>query len=198
MIKRSHVSTLLTCIGAIGVIATSVMAVKATPKAIKLLEISEKEKGEKLTTLETIKIAAPAYIPAATVGVSTIACIFGANILSKNSQASLASAYALLDRSYKEYRNKVNTLYGEDADDKVKTEIASDYYEDYIDDTDNIDDEDMFLDEETGEMKLFFDYNTLKMFHAPLNKVITKSVMEGGTECYIITSPIDPPIDTFY
>ena len=195
MIKRSHVSTLLTCIGAIGVIATSVMAVKATPKAIKLLEISEQEKGEKLTKLETIKIAAPAYIPAAAAGVSTIACIFGANILSKNSQASLASAYALLDRSYKEYRNKVNALYGEEADDKVRTEMASDYYEDYVDD---VDDEDAFLDEETGAMKLFFDYNTLKMFHAPLNKVITKSVMEGGTECYIITSPIEPILDSFY
>ena len=192
MIKRSHVSTLLTCIGAVGVIATSVMAVKATPKAIELLKASEKEKGEKLTKTETVKIAAPAYIPAAVVGASTIACIFGANILSKHNQASLASAYALLDRSYKEYRNKVNALYGEEADDKVRTGVASDYYEEY----ENPDE--IIIDEENEDMKLFFDYNTLNMFRAPMSKVITKTVMEGGTECYIITSPIEPIIDSFY
>ena len=192
MFKRSHVSTLLTCIGAVGVIATSVMAVKATPKAAKLLEASEKEKGEKLTRLEVVKIAAPAYIPAAVVGASTIACIFGANILSKRSQASLASAYALFDRSYKEYRDKVNSLYGEEADDKVRTEVASDYYEEY-EDPDNI-----IIDEDDEDIKLFFDFNTLSMFRAPMSKVITKTVMEGGTECYIITSPIEPIIDSFY
>lgn len=189
MIKRSHVSTLLTCIGAVGVIATSVMAVKATPKATKLLEASEKEKGEKLTKMEIVKIAAPAYIPAAVVGVSTIACIFGANILTKHSQASMASAYALLDRSYKEYRNKVNALYGEEADDKVRTEVVSDYYDEY----DEID-----IDEESDDVKLFFDYNTLTMFRAPMNKVVSKTIMDGGTECYIITSPIEPVIDSFY
>lgn len=189
MIKRSHVSTLLTCIGAIGVIATSVMAVKATPKAVRLLDVSEKEKGEKLTKMEVIKIAGPAYIPSAVVGLSTIACIFGANVLTRNSQASMASAYALLDRSYKEYRNKVNALYGEEADDKVRTEVANDYYDEY---------DESIIDEESDDMKLFFDYNTLKMFRAPMNKVINRTVMDGGTECYIITSPLEPVIDSFY
>ena len=190
MIKRSHVSTLLTCIGAIGVVATSVMAVKATPKAIKLLEASEEEKGEKLTTMEVVKIAAPAYIPAAVVGASTIACIFGANILTRRSQASLASAYALLDRSYKEYRNKVNDLYGEEADDEIRKEIANDYYDEECDEVD--------INEESDDVKLFFDYNTLQMFRAPMSKVINKTIMDGGTECYIITSPIEPVIDSFY
>jgi hypothetical protein len=193
MIKRSHVSTLLTCIGAIGVVATSIMAVKATPKATRLLEVSEEEKGEKLTKMEMVKIAGPAYIPAAVVGVSTIACIFGANILTKNSQASLASAYALLDRSYKEYRNKVNALYGEEADDEVRTKLATDYYED-CDESDIETD----IDLNDDDMKLFFDFNTLQMFRAPMSKVINKTIMDGGTECYIITSPIEPVIDSFY
>ena len=192
MIKRSHVSTLLTCIGAIGVIATSVMAVKATPKATRLLEASEEEKGEKLTKMEMVKIAGPAYIPAVLVGASTIACIFGANILTKHNQASLASAYILLDRSYKEYRNKVNALYGEEADDEVRAKVANDHYDEYEDC------DEMVVDEEDDDMKLFFDYNTLQMFRAPMSKVITKSVMDGGTECYIITSPIEPVIDSFY
>ena len=90
-------SFILTCIGAVGVVATSVTAVKATPKAIKLIEKREQEKGEKLTVLETIKVAGPAYIPSLAIGVSTIACIFGANGLNKKQQASIMRAYALLD-----------------------------------------------------------------------------------------------------
>lgn len=195
VIKHSHISTLLTCIGAIGVIGTSVMSVKATPKAVKLLEESEKEKGEKLTKIEVVKTVAPAYIPAAILGISTIACIFGANILSKNNQAALASAYAILDRSYKEYHNKVNELYGEEAEDRVKNEIANDHYEEYERDEDC--EEDVIIEEESDDMKLFFDYNTLTMFRAPMNKVITKTIMDGGTECYIITSPINPIVDSF-
>lgn len=189
MNKRSQVSTLLTCIGAIGVVATSIMAVKATPKATKLLEASEKEKGDKLTKMEVVKIAGPAYIPSVIVGLSTIACIFGANILTRNSQASMASAYALLDRSYKEYRNKVNALYGEEADERVVAEVANDHYDEY---------DESVIDEESDDVKLFFDYNTLKMFRAPMNKVINKTIMDGGTECYIISSPLEPVIDSFY
>ena len=105
-------STILTCVGAVGVAATATMAVKATPKAIALLEEAREEKGEELTKLEVIDVTAPVYIPAAIAGFSTIACIFGANILNKRSQAALMSAYALLDNSYKEYMRKSEELYG--------------------------------------------------------------------------------------
>jgi hypothetical protein len=39
------------------------------------------------------------------------------------------SAYALLDNSYKEYKEKVSELYGEGADAQVREEIAKDHYE---------------------------------------------------------------------
>ena len=92
---KKNASTILTCIGSAGVIATSVMAVKATPKALALLENAETEKGEGLTKIEKIKVVGPAYIPAVLIGASTIACIFGANILNQRQQAALMSAYAL-------------------------------------------------------------------------------------------------------
>ena len=121
-------STILTCIGAAGVVVTSVMAVKATPKALLLLENAEEEKGDDLTKLEKVKIAGPAYIPAVVTGIATIACVFGANALNKRQQAALMSAYAFLDSSYKDYRNKVEELYGEGADDAVRAEVAKDKY----------------------------------------------------------------------
>lgn len=126
--KRNS-STILTCVGAAGVIATTVSAVKATPKALVLLEQAKEEKGKELTKLETVKIAAPAYIPTAVLGVSTLACIFGANVLNQRGQASLMSAYALLDRSYKDHKKKFEELYGEEASAQVRAAIAKDKYE---------------------------------------------------------------------
>ena len=156
--KRNS-STILTCVGSIGVAATAVLAVKATLKAMRLLESAEEEKGEELTTLETVKIAGPAYIPAAITGVSTIACIFGANILSKCQQASLMSAYALIENSYKEYKNKLKVLYGDDADKEVTKEIVKDRYENY----------DVSVSDGN---QLFFDYFSMRYFESTMEEVL--------------------------
>lgn len=125
---KHNSSTVLTCIGGIGVVATAVMAVKATPKALLLLDEAKQEKGEELTKFEKVQVAGLTYIPAVLVGVSTIACIFGANALNKKQQAALMSAYALLDNSYKEYKAKAKELYGEDADERITEEIVKDHY----------------------------------------------------------------------
>lgn len=126
---NQNASTILTCVGGAGVVATSVLAVKATPKALALLENAKEEKGEQLTKMEVIRVAGPAYIPSVITGVATLACIFGANALNKRQQAAITSAYALLDQSYKEYKKKAEELYGEDASQKIRAEIAKDNYD---------------------------------------------------------------------
>lgn len=122
-------ATILTCVGAVGVIGTAILAAKATPKALKTLEAAKEEKGDDLTKLEVTVVAGPAYIPSIVVGATTIACIFGANILNKRQQAALTSAYAFINSSYNEYRNKVKELYGEEAEEEIQTAIAKDYYD---------------------------------------------------------------------
>ena len=126
-IKR-NASTILTSLGAAGVLATAIITAKESPKALSLLEEAKEKKGEKLTKWEKVKIAGPAYIPAIVTGAATAACIFGSNVISKRQQATLISAYALLDNSYKEYKKKVNELYGEEAGERVREEIAKDKY----------------------------------------------------------------------
>lgn len=127
-IKRNS-STILSVAGVIGVVATTVVAIKATPKALKVLEEAREEKGEDLTVIEVAVVAAPVYIPTVVIGAASIICILGANTLSKKNQASLVSAYALVDTSFKEYKAKVKELYGNDADEEVRTELAKDQYE---------------------------------------------------------------------
>lgn len=150
---RRNSPTILTFLGAAGVVATSIAAAKATPKAMALLEKTKEEKGEELTKLEMVKVAGPAYIPAIAIGASTIACIFGANALNKKTQASIMSAYALLDTSYKQYKSKVKELYGENSDRNVKKEIAKDKFKDNDININN-------------EKILFFDFYSLRYFES--------------------------------
>lgn len=151
---KKNSSTILMCIGAAGLVATTITAVKATPKAVMLMEEAKTEKGEELTKLEKVKIAGPAYIPTVVLGVSTLACIFGANILNKRGQASLMSAYALVDSKYKDYRKKVNELYGDEAGTKIRSEIAKEKYEDNP------------ILVEGGDKRLYYDYYSERYFEA--------------------------------
>lgn len=157
-IKRNG-STILTCMGGVGVVVTTVMAVKATPKAIKLLEQAETLKEEPLTVLEKVRVAGPSYVPTVLIGVSTIACIFGANMLNKRQQAALMSAYALLDNSYKEYKKKVTELYGEGVDQHIRDEIIKDDYKE--------------SDVEYEDNKLlFYDEYSRQYFNATMEDVL--------------------------
>lgn len=126
---KRNASTILTYLGGVGVVTTAVLAAKETPKALCRIDEVKREKEDELTKFETVVAAAPAYIPAVLAGSATIACIFGANVLNKRQQAALMSAYALLDNSYKEYKKKVDELYGEGSDREVRNEIAKDHYE---------------------------------------------------------------------
>jgi len=154
-LKRNS-STILTVIGATGVVATAVLSAKAVPKAIKLLDEARNKKGDTLTTTEKIKATWTAYVPAVITGASTIACIFGINYLSVKNQASLMSAYALLDNTYKEYRNAAKNVYGDDADAKIKSEIVKMNVED--------------MDLPTGTI-LFFDFQSMRHFISTIEKV---------------------------
>lgn len=176
---KRHSSTILTVMGAIGVGATAVIAVKDTPKALRILDEAEQEKGEELTVKEKIITAGPVYIPAIAVGVSTIACIFGANALNKRNQAALMSAYALLDQSYKDYKRKVSDIYGEDADKKIIEEVTKEELEprDNTDDTDD------------SNVVTIFDGTTMRSFESVLDKITT----DDGMEIYCIETPQELP-----
>lgn len=154
---KKHSSTILTCIGASGVVLTAVLAVKETTKALSLIENAKEEKGEELTKMEVVQVAWKPYIPAIITGFSTIACIFGANLLNTRSQASLMSAYAVLDNAFKEYKNKVNELY-EDTDINIKQNIIDSKFDDDI-------------ELEDGEV-LFFDYQSMQFFSSTMEKVM--------------------------
>lgn len=174
--KRSP--TILTCIGAAGVVATAVMAVRATPRAMKLCEdlrlsrVNDYE--EEPTKLEYVSETWQCYIPAIMTGTATIACIFGANILNRRQQATLASAYMFLDRTYKDYKAKLIELYGEEADRDIRTAIAKDRY-DTTDISTASGDKVMFYEEHYGK---FFERTMLEVQDAEY-QINRKLAVEG-------------------
>ncbi|NLD50529.1 MAG: hypothetical protein GX660_25590 [Clostridiaceae bacterium] len=169
--------TILSVLGAVGVITTTVLAVKATPKAIRLLKNAEAEKlsqlgeerentAETLTKKEIFLTTWKCYIPTTLVGLSTIACIFGANLMSKKNQAALISAYAMLNESYKNYKNGAKKVFGEDADSKIKIEMAKDAY---------VSAEEIYLyslDTDPAEKILCYDLLSKRYFNTTMGAVL--------------------------
>ena len=109
----------LSCIASVGVVVTAVVAVKATPKAVVKIHADSRKNHDgdpyAYTKQEAVASAWKCYIPAVAIGASTIACIMGANALNRRQQAALTSAYALVQNSYKEYKDKLKELYGEET-----------------------------------------------------------------------------------
>lgn len=162
---RKASPTILSGLGAAGVIVTSVLAVRATPKALRKIRADSKanHKGdpEAYSKLEAVKSAWVCYIPAAISGTATIFCIFGANVLSKHQQAALTSAYALLNDSYNNYKDKLRELYGEEAKDM------------YITSTGLVRNSSLDFDEhDPNNERLFYDAYSNRYFESSINRVI--------------------------
>lgn len=131
---KKSLPTILSILGSAGVIGTAVLAAKATPVAVEQLKAYSRHEHSgdpnACTPLEAVRVCWKSYIPAATVGLSTIACVIGANALNKKQQSVITGAYIFLDNACKKYKAKVAELFGESANDQVKTEIAKDDYRD--------------------------------------------------------------------
>lgn len=149
--------TILTCIGAIGMLITTISAVKATPDAMERIKYDSRfnHDGDSYayTKAEAVKSAWRCYIPAATFGLSTLACMFGANALNKQQQASLASAYMLLNKTYKEFAKK-------DIDGSIRKAIVKD----------KIADEDISVGDETC---LFYEFNYGELFERRRSDILS-------------------------
>ena len=172
---KRHASTILTCMGGAGVIATTVTAVKATPKALTILEEAKESKGEELTKFEKIKMVTPTYTPSILLGAGTLACIFGANILNKHQQAALVSAFTLVDSSFKEYKQKLKELYGEETHREIVDAIAVEKVDPdwYVRGSYFGSSCDITSDDNCGEPVLFYEEHSNRYFMATIEQVMS-------------------------
>lgn len=161
---------ILTTLGILGVVGTAATAVKATPKALKLIKIRKEElKTDKLEPMELVRVSWKCYIPSALIGAGTVACIVGIGVMDRRNQAALTSAYAMLNESYKQYRQAAKKVYGDDADNKIHAEMAKDamvYTSDWGYQVYNMD-----MDSDSEKL-LFYDLTTKRYFTTTMAAVL--------------------------
>ena len=133
---KKHSPEILIVVGIGGVIASTIMACKATTKLDEIINESKEEledvhncpsNVDETIKRETTRIyvqtglkIAQLYLPAITIGVFSLSGIIASNEIMRKRSIALASAYATIDHSFKEYRERVIERFGKEVDDQLR------------------------------------------------------------------------------
>lgn len=144
---KKHSPEILIVTGVVGTVASAVMACKASTKVTGVIDNTKKQleaikeceanpnslpqpyskedarKDKIIVYANTAKDLGKLYGPALTVGAASIACIFASNNILRKRGAAMAAAYATIDSSFKDYRNRVIDRFGEDLDKELRFNI---------------------------------------------------------------------------
>jgi hypothetical protein len=125
---------ILTVFAVTGTVTTAYLTGKATLKAADLVgdreselsHLTRKEAQEVFGPREKVELVWKLYVPAAVSGLLTILAIVGSNRIGARRAAAVATAFALSERAFEEYRAKVVEKLGEKKEQSVRDEIAQD------------------------------------------------------------------------
>ena len=153
---KKHSPEILVVAGVVGTVASAVMACKATTKLSMVLEEHKKDvdavhecsENEEIkadysqedakkdltiiyaqTGVKLVKL----YAPAIALGALSITSIVASNNILRKRNVALAAAYATVDKSFKEYRNRVER-FGEQVDKELKYDIKAKKFEETVKD----------------------------------------------------------------
>ena len=147
---KKHSPEILMVAGVAGVVVSAVMACKATLKVDAILD-ETKEKMDKIHKAEEDGVTesgedyfvedakkdtaivyaqtgfklVKTYAPAVAIGTLSIASILASNNILRKRNVALAAAYATVDKSFKEYRNRVIEKFGQEVDRELKYNIKA-------------------------------------------------------------------------
>ena len=145
---KLHSPEILAAVGVVGVVSSGVLACKATLKVNDLLE-DTKEDIDKIKAVEAdpayaekytvedakkdlaivycqtgIKLV-KLYAPAVALGVVSLTCLLTSNHILKKRNAALSAAYMTVDKSFKEYRNRVAERFGDEVEKEIRYNIKA-------------------------------------------------------------------------
>ena len=156
---QKHSPEILMGVGVVGVVTSTVMACRATMKLNDILEES-KETRDKIKEVENnpkyedkyspedakkdltinyvqtgMKIA-KLYAPAVVLGGASLGCLLASNDILRKRNAALSAAYMTVDKSFKEYRNRVTERFGEEVEKEIRYGIKAEQIETTVVDED--------------------------------------------------------------
>ena len=147
---KKHSPEILMVAGVAGVVVSAVMACKTTLKVDAIMD-ETKEKMDKIHKAEEDGVTesgedyfvedakkdtaivyaqtgfklVKTYAPAVAIGTLSIASILASNNILRKRNVALAAAYATVDKSFKEYRNRVIEKFGQEVDRELKYNIKA-------------------------------------------------------------------------
>lgn len=176
---RNNGSTILSVCAMAGVVVTTILAIEATPKAVEMIKEDSKKNHEgdekAYTKKEAIVSAWKCYIPTFVSAGATICCIASTNILNKKAQESLTGAYIFLENSFREYKNKLKELYGEEVHNSVIDAIAKEHVNDVYITAPRLFSNyslDISDSKEKEKVRLFYDTNSNRYFETTFARVL--------------------------
>lgn len=156
---QKHSPEILMGVGVVGVVTSTVMACKATMKLNDVLEesketrdkIKEVENNPKyedkyspedakkdlaINYIQTGMKVAKLYAPAVLLGGASLGCLLASNDILRKRNAALSAAYMTVDKSFKEYRNRVTERFGEEVEKEIRYGIKAEQIETTVVDED--------------------------------------------------------------
>lgn len=137
LLTRKHSPTILVAVGAVGFVSTVVLASRATLKVSEIFDEADnlrakseeivethpekyspedaREDGVKIKVQTAVKIV-KLYAPAVAVGALTVVAFTSSHVILTRRNAALGAAYVAVDKSFKQYRDRVVGELGKDKD----------------------------------------------------------------------------------
>lgn len=152
---KKYSPEILAAVGVVGIVTSAVMACKATVKLNSVLsegkEVLDKitdtmdkiESGELgpeykelytpddakkdrfITYTQTGIKVAKLYLPSVILGSISIGCMLSSNNILRKRNMALSAAYLTIDKSFKEYRNRVSERFGDEVERDIRFNVVS-------------------------------------------------------------------------
>lgn len=155
---RKRSPELLAVAGVVGIAASFVMACRETTKVSQIVEehksqmdeaegkceecrelgkqdvYSEEDlkKDKTIIMVQTCVKVAKIYAPAVSLAVLSVGCMLGSNHILRKRYAAMSAAYVAVDKSFKEYRNRVAERFGDEIEKQLRYNVKQEEVEETI------------------------------------------------------------------
>lgn len=201
---KKHSPEILVVAGVVGVVASTVMACRATTKVGKIIDktkgdveeihvatekgitnagetysVDDSKKDLAVVYFQTGIKLAKLYAPSVALGTLSITGIVASHNILRKRNVALAAAYATVDKSFKEYRNRVIERFGAEVDKELRNNIKAKKFEEITTDSETgkekkskttidianpmISDYKLFFDEKCKAWVDDYDYNLMTL-----------------------------------
>lgn len=181
---QKHSPEILMIVGTAGIVTSVVLACKATLKAQDILSeakenleaLREYQENDNVVKTEeytdddfrkarVVEVAktgvklAKVYAPSVVLGVFSICSMLAANDILRKRNVALAAAYATIDKSFKDYRNRVADRFGKEVEQQIKNNIKVENIKEVISDSETGEAKEVEKEVEVSELDGYSEYS---------------------------------------